>query len=220
MGVLEPIKVVLVNYPEEGEEFLNAVNNPEDPEGGTRPVPFSRELWIDKDDFMEDPPKKYFRLTPNGVVRLKYGYIIKCVGYTKDEKSGEITELQCEYFPESKSGQDTSGVKVKGAIHWVSVRHAVEAEVRMYDRLFTVEDPGAVKEKDFKELLNPDSLKVLKRCYLEPSMSDVKSLEKYQLERKGYFCADADSTPGKPVLNLTVTLRDAWAKIAQKGGGK
>ncbi len=218
MGVLEPIKVTLVNYPADNEEFMTAINNPEDPDGGTRDVPFSRELWIDKDDFMEDPPKKYYRLSPGGMVRLKYGYIIKCIDFTRNENTGEITELRCEYLPESRSGNDTSGIKVKGTIHWVSARHAITAEVRMYDRLFTVEDPSSDKEKDFKEYLNPDSLKVLKTCYLEPSLSNVKPLEKYQLERKGYFCVDPDSTTGKPVFNLTVTLRDTWAKIAQKAG--
>jgi len=193
---------------------MQAVNNPEDPEGGKRPVKFTRELYIDRDDFMEDPPKGFFRLAHGGMVRLKYAYIIKCTGFTKDD-TGKVTELQCEYIPESRSGSDTSGIKVKGTIHWLSAKHAVEAEIRMYDRLFVDEDPAGHKEKDFIEFLNPDSLKISK-AFIEESLLEAKPLDHFQFERKGYFSADIDFTKGKPVFNLTVPLRDTWAKVAAK----
>jgi glutaminyl-tRNA synthetase len=213
MAVLDPVKLIITNYPE-GEEMMSAVNNPEDPEAGRREMPFSRELYIERNDFMEEPPRKFFRLGPGRKVRLKYGYIIECTDYKKDPGTGRITEIYCNYFPESRSGQDTSGIKVKGTIHWVSAAHAVRAEVRLYDRLFTVEDPAGNKEKDFKEFINPDSLKTIENCYVEPALKQAGQLEHFQFERLGYFCADPDSTEEKPVFNRTVALRDNWAKIA------
>jgi len=216
MAILNPLKVVLANYPEGKQEELMAVNNPEDPDAGKRPLTFSKELYIERDDFMEDPPRKFFRLGPERVVRLKYGYIIKCIDYKKDESTGEITELICEYFPESRSGSDTSGIKVKGTIHWLNAADAIQAQVRMYDRLFMHEDPSGDKEKDFREFLNPESLKIIDHCLLEPSLADARPLDKFQFERKGYFCCDLDSKPERLIFNLTVTLRDSWAKIANK----
>ncbi len=215
MAVLDPVKLIINNYPER-DEMMSAVNNPEDPEAGRREMPFSRELYIERNDFMEDPPRKFFRLGPGRKVRLKYGYIIECTDYKKDPDTGMVTEVYCNYFPESRSGQDTSGIKVKGTIHWVSAAHAVRAEVRLYDRLFTVEDPAGDKEKDFKEFINPDSLKVIENCYVEPALKQVRPLEHFQFERLGYFCADQDSTKEKPVFNRTVALRDNWAKISGK----
>jgi len=214
-AVLDPIKVILTNYPEDQEDGMIAVNNPEDENAGKRPIKFGRELYIERDDFMEDPPKKFFRLGPGRTVRLKYGFIIKCNDFIKDE-SGKITELYCEYYQESRSGSDTSGIKVKGAIHWLPVKHAVPAEIRMYDRLFSAEDPAGHKDKDFLEFLNPDSLKVIKHALIEESFRDAKPLDHFQFERKGYFNADYDTSSEKPVFNLTVTLRDSWAKIAKK----
>jgi glutaminyl-tRNA synthetase len=214
-AVLDPIKVVLTNYPKDKEEEMMAVNNPEDENAGKRPIIFSRELYIDREDFMEDPPKKFFRLGPGRTVRLKYGYIIKCNDFVKDE-TGKITEVHCEYYPDSRSGSDTSGIKVKGTIHWLSAKHAIPAEVRMYDRLFSNEDPAGHKDKDFLEFLNPDSLKVLNGAFVEAGIVNAKPLDHFQFERKGYFNADYDTTPENPVFNLTVTLRDSWAKIANK----
>jgi glutaminyl-tRNA synthetase len=214
-AVLDPIKVVLTNYPKDKEEEMMAVNNPEDENAGKRPIIFSRELYIDREDFMEDPPKKFFRLGPGRTVRLKYGYIIKCNDFVKDE-TGKITEVHCEYYPDSRSGSDTSGIKVKGTIHWLSAKHAIPAEVRMYDRLFSDEDPAGHKDKDFLEFLNPDSLKVLNGAFVEAGIVNAKPLDHFQFERKGYFNADYDTTPENPVFNLTVTLRDSWAKIANK----
>ncbi len=212
MAVLRPIKVILVNYPEDKTEHLEAVNNPEDPAAGTRTVPFARTLYIERDDFMENPPKKFFRLSPGQEVRLRYAYIIKCVNVVKDER-GEIQELHCTIDPETKSGSAQSGRKVKGTIHWVSAAHAVSAEVRLYDRLLTVDDPEA-QTGDFKEYLNPNSLETLSTCQLEPSLVGAKPGDRYQFERLGYFCVDSsDSKPGHPVFNRTVTLRDTWAKI-------
>jgi glutaminyl-tRNA synthetase len=173
-------------------------------------------MYIERDDFMEDPPKKFFRLGPGRVVRLKYGYIIKCNDYVNDETTGEIKELHCEYFPESRSGSDTSGLKVKGTIHWISAKHAIPAEIRMYDRLFNDEDPSGHKDMDFIEFLNADSLKILENALVEESLKNARSLDHFQFERKGYFNADPDTTTEKPVFNLTVTLRDSWAKIAKK----
>jgi len=214
-AVLDPIKVVLTNYREGQEEELQAVNNPEDGNAGKRPIKFGRELYIERDDFMEDPPKKYFRLAPGRVVRLKYGYVIKCHEVIKDA-DGNTTELRCEYYPDSKSGSDTSGIKVKAAIHWLPVAHAVQAEIRMYDRLFSDEDPAGHKDKDYLEFLNPESLKVINGAFIEDSFMDARPLDHFQFERKGYFNVDYDSTPEKPVFNLTVGLRDSWAKIAGK----
>jgi glutaminyl-tRNA synthetase len=214
-AVLDPIKVILTNYAQDKEEDMQAVNNPEDENAGTRSMKFSRELYIERDDFMEDPPKKFFRLGPGRMVRLKYGYIIKCNDYLKDA-DGNITELHCEYIAESRSGSDTSGIKVKGTIHWLSAKHALPAEIRMYDRLFSDEDPAGHKDKDFLEFLNPDSLNIVEGALVEESATAAKPLDHFQFERKGYFNADYDSTPDKPVFNLTVGLRDSWAKISQK----
>ena len=210
MAVLRPLKVVLENYPEGKVEELDAVNNPEDESMGKRKVPFSRILYIEQDDFREDPPKKYFRLSPGAEVRLRYAYIIKCVGVVKDERSGQIVELRCTYDPETKSGSAQSSRKVKGTIHWVSAQHAMESEVRLYDRLFSVENPGG---ENWKDSINPLSLQVLTGCKVEPGLASSKPQEKYQFERLGYFCVDQDSRPGRIVFNRTVTLRDTWAKI-------
>ncbi len=218
MGVLDPVKVVVVNYPEEGEEELEAINNPEDPAMGTRQVPFSRELYIERDDFREDPPRKYFRLAPGREVRLRYAYYITCQEVVKDEESGEILELRCTYDPETRGGDSPDGRKVKGTLHWVSARHCLDAEVRVYDRLFNKADPTAEEKKgvDFMTHLNPDSLKILSNCKVEPGLQELEDLTCFQFERKGYFCVDPDSTAAKPVLNRTVALRDTWAKIEQK----
>jgi glutaminyl-tRNA synthetase len=217
MGVLHPLKLVIDNYPDDRTEELDAVNNPEDPNSGTRKISFSKEIYFEREDFMEDPPKKYFRLFPGNEVRLRYAYIVKCIGFEKDEKTGEITEIHCTYYPETKSGSDKSGKKVKGTIHWVSAANAINAEVRLYDRLFTVEDPIGDKEKDFKEFINPNSLEILKGCMLEKSLESAKPGDKFQFERQGYFCVDSsDSKPGNLVFNRTVPLRDTWAKIANR----
>ena len=213
MSVLRPLKVVITNYPDGKVELMEAVNNPEDETMGTREVPFTKEIYIEHDDFMEDPPKKYFRLSPGNEVRLRYAYIIKCEEVIKDSE-GNITELRCTYDPETKSGHDTSGKKVKATIHWVSAEHAVNAEVRLYDRLFSYEDPAGAKEKDFMEYLNPSSLEILNDCKLEPYLKDAKKGDKFQFERLGYFCVDTKySTDENLVFNRTVTLRDTWAKI-------
>jgi glutaminyl-tRNA synthetase len=217
MAVLRPLKVVLMNYPEGHAEELEAVNNPEDPAAGTRKVPFSRVIYIERDDFMEAPPKKFFRLSPGNEVRLRYAYIIKCVEVIKDT-SGAITELHCTIDPDSKSGGATAGRKIKGTIHWVSAAHAISAEVRLYDRLFTVEEPDADKEdRDFKTFLNPASLETLTDAKLEPSLANANPDARYQFERLGYFRADPkDSRPGKPVFSRTISLRDSWAKEQNK----
>lgn len=222
MGVLRPLKVVIENFPEDGTEHLEAINNPEDPAAGTRTVPFSRELYIERDDFMEDPPKKFFRLGPGREVRLKHAYIIKCERVVKDDQTGEVTQLHCTYDPDSKSGGLTAGRKIKGTLHWVSAEHAINAEVRLYGTLFNTPDPGNEKEHpDFTECLNPDSIEVLNDCQLEPGLANAVSGEYYQFMRMAYFNVDAvDSKPNVPVFNRTVTLRDAWAKIVKKGGGK
>ncbi len=215
MGVLNPLKVVITNYPENGFEELDAVNNPEDLEMGIRKVPFSRELYIEQDDFMENPPRKFFRLSPGTEVRLRYAYFITCTDVVKDE-NGNINELLCTYDPASKGGNSPDGRKVKSTLHWVSAKHAVKSEVRLYDRLFVDENPDGHKDVDFKEFMNPDSLKVLSDCYVEPFVKDAKSMDHFQFERLGYFNLDPDSTDGKPVFNLTVQLRDSWAKDQNK----
>ena len=212
LAVLRPIRVVLTNYPADRVEEVDAVNNPEDTNAGTRKIPFSRELFIDRDDFMETPPPKYFRLRPGGEVRLKYAYIIKCDEVVKDN-AGKVTELRCSVDFESKSGGATSNRKVKGTIHWVSAAHAIEAEVRLYDRLFTVSEPDV--GGDFKTFINPHSLEVVTaKC--EPALAEARPPERYQFERLGYFALDPDSTPDKQVWNRTITLKDTWAKEAKK----
>jgi glutaminyl-tRNA synthetase len=213
MVVFDPLKVMITNYEAGKAEILHSENNPEDPNGGSREIPFSRELYIERDDFMENPPKKYFRLAPGQMVRLKSAYIIKCEEVIKDA-AGQITEVRCTYVPESRSGSDTSGINVKGTLHWVSANHAANVEVRLYDRLFKVEDLGSI-EDDFKNHLNPDSLKVV-TALAEPSLMKAKQGEHYQFLRMGYFCLDQDSKDNKLVFNRTVTLRDTWAKETKK----
>jgi glutaminyl-tRNA synthetase len=216
MAVLRPLRVVLENYPEDRVEELDAVNNPEDPNAGTRKVPFSRVLYVERDDFREDPPSKFFRLAPGREVRLRYAYIIKCVGVVKDPQSGEVVELRCTYDPETRSGSPASARKVKATLHWVSAHLAIDAEVRLYDRLFVREDPEGGKDAEFTEYLNPSSLEVLTGCKLEPSLAGAVPGSRYQFERQGYFCVDPDSQPGRRVFSRTVALRDIWAKI-EKG---
>ena len=216
MTVLNPVKLIIDNYPEGQSEELPGLINPEDPESGSRMVPFSRELYIEREDFMEDPPKKFFRLAPGQEVRLKYAYIIRCDSVVKD-KNGEITEIHCTYFPDTKSGMETTR-KVKGTLHWVSIPHAVKAEVRLYDRLFTVPEPEAVEEgQDFKEFINPDSLKVV-AGWCEPSIKSAVLGQSFQFERLGYFNTDKDSKEDRLIFNRTVTLRDSWAKIEKNQG--
>ncbi|PWV54358.1 glutamine--tRNA ligase/YqeY domain fusion protein [Chitinophaga sp. S165] len=215
MAVLDPVKLVITNYPADQVEEMTAENNPEDPNSGTRTLPFSNTLYIEREDFMEEPPKKFFRLGRGLVVRLKNAYIIKGESFEKDA-DGNITTIYATYFPESKSGGDTTGLNVKGTIHWVSAAHAATAEVRLYDRLFKVEDPGN-EEGDFKSYINPDSLQVIKNAYIEPSLLKAKPGDRFQFLRKGYFNVDTDSTADKLVFNRTVTLKDTWAKEAKKG---
>ena len=209
MAVLHPLKVVIENYPEGEIEELEAVNNPEDPTMGTRKVPFSRELWIEQDDFREDPPKKYFRLSPGVEVRLRYAYLVKCVGVVHDERTGEVVEVRCTYDPATRGG--TADRKVKGTIHWVSAQHAIPAELRLYDQLFLTPKPD--EDEDWTKHLNPNSLERLTACYIEPALATATPGNRYQFERTGYFCVDLDSTPGQLVFNRTVSLRDTWAKI-------
>lgn len=213
MVVFDPLKVIITNHSGE-TEMLSSENNPEDPQAGNRDIPFSNELFIEKDDFMEVPSKKYFRLAPGQMVRLKSAYIIRCDEVVKDA-TGNITELHCSYIPESKSGADTSGINVKGTLHWVSAKHAVHAEVRLYDRLFKVEDVGNA-DGDFKDHINTDSLEVIAHAYAEPALASDTADDRYQFLRKGYFCLDKDSTPEKLVFNRTVTLKDTWAKEQKK----
>lgn len=214
MAVLDPVPLIINNYPEGKYELLFAENNPEDEHAGSREVTFGRALWIERDDFMEDPPKKYFRLGPGLKVRLKHAYIVECTGFDKDEQ-GNVTAVYADYVPESKSGSDTSGIKVKGTIHWVDASTAQIAEVRMYDRLFTVEDPTA-GEQDFKEYINPNSLQVIENAYIEPMLGKAQEGDSFQFLRKGYFAVDRDSTEQKKVFNLTVGLKDSWAKEQKK----
>jgi len=214
MAVLDPVKLVITNYPEGQTEELDAENNPEDASAGSRKLPFSREVWIEREDFMEEPPKKFFRLGPGLMVRLKHAYIVRCDDFKKDA-AGNVTEILCTYIPESKSGHDTSGIHVKGTIHWVSVPHAHKAEVRLYDRLFTVEDPAGA-EGDFLSYVNKDSMTVLPEVYIEPALSDAQPGQGFQFLRKGYFAADTDSRTGKMIFNRTVGLKDTWAKEAKK----
>ena len=218
MAVLRPLKVVITNYPEDQVEEMEAVNNPEDPAAGKRKVPFSKVLYIEQNDFREDPPRKFFRLGPGREVRLRYAYYITCENVVKDEKTGEVVELHCTYDPATKGGWSPDGRKVKGTLHWVSADHALEAEVRLYDRLFSIANPGGDKETDFKEHLNPNSLETLTNCRVEPGLANAEAGSRIQFERQGYFCVDPDSSGKKLVFNRTVSLRDSWAKIekAQK----
>jgi glutaminyl-tRNA synthetase len=217
MAVLRPLKLVIENYPEDLVEEMEAINNPEDPGMGTRRVPFSRVLYIEKDDFSEDPPKQFYRLAPGREVRLRYAYFIKCTGVVKDERTGEIVELRCTYDPETRGGDAPDGRKVKSTLHWVSAAHALKAEVRLYDLLFTKSDTDDVAEgQDFKSCINPNSLVILESCLVEPGLAHVEAGSRFQFERQGYFCVDPDSSAGKLVFNRTVTLRDAWVKIQKK----
>jgi glutaminyl-tRNA synthetase len=218
MAVLRPLKVIIDNYPEDQVEQMEAINNPEEPGAGTRKVPFSRELYIERDDFMEEPPKKFYRLAPGREVRLRYAYFIKCEDVVKDA-NGDVTELHCAYDSATRGGDAPDGRKVKATLHWVSASHALQAEVRLYDNLFTKENPDETEEgRDFTANLNPNSLEVRRDCYVEPSLAEAKALDRYQFERLGYFCVDPDSAGGRLVFNRTVPLRDTWAKIrkAQK----
>jgi glutaminyl-tRNA synthetase len=216
MGVLRPLKVVIDNFPEGQVEQLDAVNNPEDSSAGTRQVPFSRVLYIEQDDFREVAPKKYYRLAPGAEVRLRWGYLIRCVDVVKDA-AGNVVEVHCTYDPETRGGNPPDGRKVKGTIHWVSADHAIKAEARLYEQLFTKENPDDVpKGGDFKDFLNPHSVEIVP-CYVEPSLAASKAGDRFQFERLGYFCVDPDSTPEKLVFNRTVTLRDTWAKIEKAG---
>ncbi len=217
MGVLKPLRVVIENYPEDLVEEMDAVNNPEDASAGTRKVPFSRVLYIERDDFREDPPKKFFRLAPGREVRLRYAYYVTCTGVVKDD-AGEVVELRCTYDPATRGGNAPDGRKVKSTIHWVSAAHAVNAEVRLYDRLFSAEAPGSGEGRDYKDDINPKSLEILSTAVLEPSLANAKPGDNFQFERQGYFCVDLKSSkPGSLVFNRTVPLRDTWAKIEQAG---
>jgi glutaminyl-tRNA synthetase len=220
MAVLRPLRLVIENYPDGQVETLGAVNNPEDPGAGTRPVPFSRVLYIDQDDFREAPPKKYFRLYPGNEVRLRYAYLVRCVGVVKDERTGEVVEVRCTYDPATRGGDAPDGRRVRGTIHWVSAQHAVEAEVRLYDHLFRTPVPGAGREDgDWKADLHPRSLERLTGCQLEPDLGQAAPGSRFQFERQGYFCVDTgDAAPGRPVWNRTASLRDSWAKIERADG--
>ena len=217
MAVLRPLKVVIDNYPDEQTEELEATNNPENPNMGSRKIPFSRELYIEREDFMESPSKKYFRLAPGREVRLMHAYYVKCERIVKDEKTGEVLQVHCTYDPETRGGWSENGRKVKGTLHWVSANHSLEAEVRLYNHLFLKENPDDVEDdKDFKSNLNPNSLETLTECQIEPSLIDANPGNRYQFLRQGYFCVDPDSSSGKPVFNRTVSLRDTWAKIQKE----
>jgi glutaminyl-tRNA synthetase len=220
MGVLRPLKVVIDNYPEEQVEEMDAVNNPEDPAMGNRKVPFSRVIYIERDDFMEEPPKKFYRLAPGREVRLRYAYFIKCTAVVKDKDTGEVTELRCTYDPDTRGGNAPDGRKVKATLHWVSAAHSVSAEVRLYKHLFTRDNPMDVEEgKDFKDYINPDSLEVLTGCRVEPGLAAAEPGSRCQFERLGYFCVDSvESSPGHLVFNRSVTLRDTWARIRKAAG--
>jgi len=215
-AVLDPIRLVLTNYPEGKTEMMDAVNNPEDPASGTHPIAFTRELFIEREDFMEDAPKKFFRLTPGQEVRLKNAYIVKCTGCRKDN-DGRVETVYAEYDPTTLSGSPASARKVKGTLHWVSVERSLPAEVRLYDRLFRVENPAEEKDRDFRELLNPNSLKVLTNCRVEEQLTKAKPLDNFQFQRLGYFNLDPDSRPnGKLIFNRTVPLKDTWSKLKDK----
>jgi len=221
MAVLRPLRVVIDNYSESQVEEMDAVNNPEDASAGTRKVPFSRVLYIEQDDFREDPPKQFYRLSPGREVRLRYGYFITCTSVVKDDKTGEVMEVHCTYDPATRGGNAPDGRKVKSTIHWVSAAHAADAEVRLYENLFTKEDPNEVPEgQDFTANLNPNSLQVLTHCKLEPSLANATVGSRCQFERLGYFCVDPDSKPGQPVFNRTVALKDTWSKIEKREKGR
>jgi len=216
MAVLRPLKVVIDNYPEGQVEQMDAVNNPEDRSAGSRKVPFSKVLYIEQDDFRENPPKQYFRLSPGREVRLRYGYLVTCTSVVKNDQ-GEVVEVHCTYDPATRGGNTPDGRKVKATIHWASAAHAVDAEVRVYETLFSKENPDETEDgKDFTANLNPNSLEVISQAKLEPSLAEAKPGSRYQFERLGYFCVDPDSKPGKPVFNRTVALKDGWAKIEKK----
>jgi glutaminyl-tRNA synthetase len=219
MGVLDPLRLVIENYPDGRSEEVEAINNPEDPAAGTRRVPFSKALYIERDDFRPEAPKNYYRLTPGREVRLRYGYLVTCTGFTRDPDSGQVSEVRCSYDPASRGGDAPDGRKVKGTIHWVSAAHALRSEVRLYDRLFSVERPDDVPEGvDWKSSLNPHSLEI-RSAMVEPSLATAEPGARFQFERKGYFCVDhRHSRPGAPVFNQIVSLRDSWAK-AEKGSG-
>lgn len=217
MAVLDPLRIILTNYSDNKEEALETINNPEDESMGSRQIPFSKEIYIERDDFMEDPPRKFFRLAPGREVRLKSAYIIKCEEVIKDNK-GNVTGLYCTYDPDTKSGAAVRNRKVKGTLHWVSAKHAINAEIRLYDRLFNDEDPAGHKDANFKSFFNSDSLRILSNCKLEPGLGEAKPEDRFQFQRKGYFCVDKYSKPGHLVFNRTVTLRDSWAKITNKKG--
>ncbi|MCI5178278.1 MAG: glutamine--tRNA ligase/YqeY domain fusion protein [Candidatus Electrothrix sp. AW3_4] len=216
MGVLNPLKIVITNYPEDQEEEMVAQNHPQNPDMGTRTVPFSREIYIERSDYLENAPRKFFRFTEGREVRLRYAYLVTCQEAIKDE-NGEVVELRCTYDPETKGGSAPDGRKVKGTIHWVSAKHGIPAEVRLYDRLFSVENPDSDKEKNFKDFLNPDSCQIVENSILEPSLAELGQEDRVQFERQGYFCLDSkESSPKKPVFNRIVTLRDSWAKMQKK----
>jgi glutaminyl-tRNA synthetase len=219
MAVLDPVRLVIDNYPAGGEEKLQAENNPEDPDAGSRMVPFSGELFIERDDFREDPPPKWFRLAPGREVRLKHAYYVTCTGVKRDSASGEIREIHCTYDRETRGGWSQDGRKVRGTLHWVSAPHALQAEVRIYHHLFSRANPDEVEAgRDFRDNLNPDSLEILQNCSLEPALGEAKPGDRFQFLRLGYFCADPDQEKaGTPVFNRTVSLRDTWAKIEKKG---
>jgi glutaminyl-tRNA synthetase len=220
MAVLRPLKVVIDNYPESQVEEMDAVNNPEDLAAGSRKVPFSRVLYIEQDDFREVPPPKYFRLAPGREVRLRYGYFVTCNSVVKNEK-GEVVEVHCTYDPATRGGNAPDGRKVKATIHWVAAGSAVDGEVRIYENLFTKENPAEVEEgQDVLDNLNPNSLEIVADAKLEPSLANAPAGTRYQFERLGYFCVDPDSTPGKPVFNRTIALKDSWAKVEKKQGGR
>jgi glutaminyl-tRNA synthetase len=217
MAVLNPLRVVVENYPEDKVDMMECINNPEDPDAGTRMVPFSKVLYIERDDFREDPPRKWFRLSPGAEVRLRYAYFLTCNEVIKDENTGEVIELRCSIDPATRGGSAPDGRKVRGTLHWVSAAHAVEAQVNLYDRLFITEDPMDVGEgRDFTDHLNPESLEVLQGCRVEPSVADAAPGTRYQFERQGYFCVDRDSSANGMVFNRTIALRDTWAKIEQR----
>jgi glutaminyl-tRNA synthetase len=216
-AVLRPLKLVIENFPEGHVEEMEAVNNPEDPSAGARKVPFARELWIERDDFMEDPPSKFFRLAPGREVRLRYAYFVTCTDVVKDAR-GQIVELRCTFDPQTRGGDAPDGRRPKGTLHWLSSEHAVRAEVRLYDRLFTRPDPGADGGDPFVDL-NPSSETVLEDCVVEPALAELPIGETVQFERLGYFCPDPDSTPGRPVFNRTLGLRDSWARLQAQGRG-